>query len=74
MNIGSEVSIKWITEKQKGEKETFQIVGSMEADIFDKRISNESPIGKALLGKKVGDIVKGKAPFGEFEFEVIKIS
>ena len=74
VNIGSEVSVKWITEKQKGEKETFQIVGSMEADIFDKRISNESPIGKALLGKKVGDVVKGKAPFWEFEFEITKIS
>ena len=46
----------------------------MEADIFDRRISNDSPIGKALLGKKVGDVVKGRAPFGEFEFEITKIS
>lgn len=74
VSIGSDVSIKWLTEKQKGEKETFQIVGSMEADIFDRRISNDSPIGKALLGKKVGDVVKGRAPFGEFEFEITKIS
>jgi len=46
----------------------------MEANVFEKKISNESPIGKALLGRKIGDIVKGKAPFGEFEFEVIKIA
>lgn len=46
----------------------------MEANVFEKKISNESPIGKALLGRKIGDIVKGKAPFGEFEFEVTKIA
>jgi transcription elongation factor GreA len=77
VSIGSEIAIKWLNEKQKGEKESFKIVGSTEADIFDKKdkkISNESPIGKALLGKKVGDIARGKAPFGEFEMEILKIS
>jgi len=73
VNIGSEVSVKWLTEKNTGTKQTYKIVGAMEADVFDQKISNESPIGKALLGRKVGEIAKGKAPSGEFEMEITKI-
>ncbi|MCB0124876.1 MAG: transcription elongation factor GreA [Caldilineaceae bacterium] len=53
--------------------ETYTIVGSLEADPVNGRISNESPIGKALLGKKVGNKVKVESPGGEIEFQIVKI-
>ena len=53
--------------------ETYTIVGSLEADPINGRISNESPIGKALLGKKVGNKVKVESPGGEIEFQIVKI-
>ena len=53
--------------------ETYTIVGSLEADPVNGRISNESPIGKALLDKKVGNKVKVESPGGEIEFQIVKI-
>lgn len=53
--------------------ETFTIVGAKEADPRAGRISNESPIGKALLGRRVGDIAKANTPGGIIEFKVQKI-
>lgn len=71
VQIGTTVVIK---ESGKGaEKEEFTIVGSTEADPLKNRLSNESPIGKALLGRKKGEKVKVLAPAGEFEFEVIDL-
>jgi transcription elongation factor GreA len=55
-------------------EETYKIVGSAEADPFDGKISNESPIGKALLGAKVGDVVTAETPNGQATFKVIKIA
>ncbi len=55
-------------------EEVYQIVGSQEADPANGRISDESPFGKALLGKKVGDEVTVEAPAGELKFEVLEIS
>ncbi len=53
--------------------ETYHIVGSAEADPLNGRISNESPIGKALLGAKKGDVVTAETPNGQIVFKVIKI-
>lgn len=54
--------------------ETYHLVGSQEANPSDGKISNESPIGKALLGHKVGDRVKAALPDGEFiELEILSI-
>lgn len=53
--------------------EVYYMVGSKEADPDNGRISNESPIGKALLGKKVGDLVTVKTPAGEIAFKILKI-
>ena len=53
--------------------EVYYLVGSKEADPANGRISNESPIGKALLGKKIGDTVEVKTPSGAINFKVIKI-
>jgi transcription elongation factor GreA len=55
-------------------EETFTIVGSREADPGNGRISNESPMGKAIMGKAVGDTAKVSTPGGEVEFEVLGIS
>ena len=51
----------------------YKIVGSTEANSLKGKISNESPVGKALLGKKVGDTVKVETPAGEFEYKVLSI-
>jgi transcription elongation factor GreA len=55
------------------EEERYHLVGAAEADPVDGRISNESPLGKALLGAKVKDVVKVNAPNGIIEFRIIKI-
>ena len=68
--IGSDVTIKL-----KGDKEakTYKIVGSTEADSLVHKISNESPVGAAVLGKKKGDKIKVDAPGGAFEYEVVEV-
>ncbi len=67
--VGSSVELQTGTKKVE-----YAIVGSVEADPLEGRISDESPIGKALLGKKVGDSVVIKTPSGEVTYKVTKIS
>lgn len=71
VNIGSSVTIKG---KGEEEEETYTIVGATEADPFDQKISNESPIGKALLSKTKGEMVKVPTPSGLVEYEIVKVS
>ncbi len=54
-------------------EETYTIVGSMEADPTNGRVSNQSPMGQALLGKKIGQEAVVSSPAGEISFEVVKI-
>ena len=54
-------------------RETYTIVGSREADPLNGRVSNESPMGKALLGKKAGQKVKVESPGGQIAFKIIKV-
>ncbi len=61
VGLGSYVTV---TERGKREDEIFQIVGSAEADPLKGRISNESPVGRALLGKRVGDEIQVRIPDG----------
>jgi transcription elongation factor GreA len=69
VEIGTHVTVK------KGKKEMkLTIVGSTEADPFNDRISNESPMGQALLGAKKGDKVEVNAPSGKATYEVVKLS
>ena len=70
INIGCKVDV---LDLEYDEEIEFQIVGSTEANSLEGKISNESPVGKALLGKQVGDIVKVETPGGEFEFKVLSI-
>lgn len=57
-----------------GEEETYTIVGSAEADPFEGKISNDSPIAKSLIGHKVGEEVVVQTPGGEMNVKVISIS
>ena len=54
--------------------QSFEIVGSAEAKPAEGRISNESPVGRALLGKRKGDKVMVKVPAGDFTYKIIEIS
>ena len=51
----------------------YTIVGSSEADSLANKISNESPLGAALIGKKVGEMVKIEAPVGEIEYKIVEV-
>lgn len=63
-----------VTVQEEGfEPETYHIVGSVEADPKQGRISAESPLGRELLGKKAGDKVKVNAPDGSFEMVILSV-
>ena len=70
VGIGNTVSIKYVDDDEEDE---YKIVGSQEADPFESKISNESPIAKALFDHKVGDIVTVESPNGSYEVEIIEI-
>lgn len=57
----------------KGKKETFMVVGEWEADPKEKKISHESPLGKALIGKKVGEKIEVEAPAGKILYTVVSV-
>ena len=57
-----------------GDKESYTIVGSAEADPLEGRISNDSPIAKSMIGRTIGDRVKVLTPGGEMEIEIVSIS
>ena len=71
VTVGSKVKVY---DTEFDEELLFRVVGSAEADPGNGLISDESPVGKALLGKKVGDVVKAEAPDGEIEFKIVAIS
>ena len=71
-----EVAIgKTVTVQEVGttDKDVYHIVGAAGADIFSGRISNESPIAQALIGKKTGDIVTIESPAGSYDVEIISV-
>ena len=70
VSIGNTVSIKYVDDE---EEDGYQIVGSQEADPFESKISNESPIAQALFDHKVGDIVTVESPNGNYAVEIIEI-
>ena len=70
VKIGSSVVIQYIGED---DTEEYKIVGSTEADPFENKISNESPIAKALLGKKKGVTVTVESPNGKYDIKLVKI-
>ena len=70
VSIGNTVSIKYVDDDEEDE---YKIVGSQEADPFESKISNESPIAQALFNHKVGDIVTVDSPNGNYDVEIIDI-
>ena len=71
IHIGSKVQVKDV---EFDEVCTYQIVGSSEADPSNGRISDESPVGKGLLGHKVGETVEIETPAGVMQYEILGIS
>ena len=71
VGLGSNVDILYVDDD---EHESYSIVGSMEADPFENKISNESPIGKAIIGKKEGDIVEISSPTGSYPIKIVQVA
>ena len=69
VDVGATVTVR----NQQGKPTTYTITGSAEADPAQGRISNVSPIGKSLLGKKVGETAEVSAPSGKIQLEIIAI-
>ena len=70
VRIGSRITV---TEVGYDDRETFSLVGAAEANPMNGKISNESPLGKALLGKHIGDEVEIDAPAGKMRFKIVAI-
>lgn len=70
INIGCKVKVYEMDEDEEME---FRIVGSTEANSLQNKISNESPVGQALLGKKVGDVVDVETQVGVIQYKVLEI-
>ena len=68
--MGSHVTVR---EQSDEETETYEIVGSQEANPMQGRISDESPLGRSLMGHKKGDVVAYEAPMGVLHYEIVEI-
>jgi transcription elongation factor GreA len=62
-----------VTLDHKGKNEDYMVVGEWEADPIEKKISHASPLGKALLGKKIGDSVEVEAPAGKIIYTIVSL-
>lgn len=71
VTVGTTVTVEYVDDD---EVEEYSIVGSMEADPFENKISNESPIGKAIMDRRVGDIISVESPNGSYEIKIVKIA
>lgn len=71
VSIGTRVTIEYVGDD---DTEEYSIVGVKEADPFNNKISNESPIARAILGKKIGDVVSVDSPNGKYDVKVIAIT
>ena len=63
-----------IYDEEFEEEDEYHVVGSTEADPVNNKISDESPVGRALIGHKVGDVVNVETPGGEIKLKIVKIS
>ena len=70
VSLGCTVVLK---DMETDEEETYTLVGTTEADPFDNMISNESPVGKAVIGKKIGDVVVAVTPAGELSYKILEV-
>ncbi|WP_141503761.1 transcription elongation factor GreA [Paenibacillus luteus] len=70
VSIGSIVTVE---DMEYGDKMDYSIVGTAEADPLQNKISNESPVGKAILGKKIGTVVEVNVPVGMIQYKILDI-
>ncbi len=70
VSVGEKVKIY---DEDLGEEDEYEIVGTTEADVYNNKISNESPLGQALVGGKVGTEVTVHAPQGDYKVKILKI-
>lgn len=74
VELGATVDIEDLDPEFEEDKlQTYTVIGTTEADPFIGRISNESPIGMAIMGKKVGAVVTVRTPLGDHQYKVLKI-
>lgn len=74
VELGATVFIKDMApEFEEDREQSYTIIGTTEADPFSGRISNESPIGMAIMGKKVGTVVTVRTPLGDHQYKILKI-
>jgi len=71
VNVGTTVTVQYIEDE---DEEEYSIVGALEADPFENKISNESPIGKAIMNRRVGDIISVESPNGSYDIKIVKIA
>mgnify|MGYP000291332088 CR=1 FL=1 len=71
VSIGSVVKVRDI---EMDEEEEYKLVGTVEADPMNNRISNESPVGRAIIGHKVGEIVDVEVPMGIIKYEIMSVT
>ena len=71
VSIGTKVTLEYIDDE---DTEEYSIVGSSEADPFTNKISNESPIAKAIMGLKVGSVVSVDSPNGKYDVKILAIN
>jgi len=71
VGVGSRVTVRDLDTSDRWE---YTIVGFVEADPFEDRISNESPVGESLINKRVGDVVEVEVPAGKAKYEIVKIA
>ena len=71
VSLGTKVTIEYV---EDNEQEEYSIVGSKEADPFSNKISNESPIAKAIMGAKVGAVVSVDSPNGKYDVKIVSIA
>ena len=74
VELGATVDIEDLApEFEEDRLQSYTVVGTTEADPFAGRISNESPIGAAIMGKKVGAVVTVRTPVGDHQYKIVKI-
>ncbi|MDD2393412.1 MAG: transcription elongation factor GreA [Eubacteriales bacterium] len=71
VKIGAVVKLK---DEETGEEDEYTLVSSKEADLFENKISTESPVGSAILGKSKGQTVDVRTPSGTLKYKIVKIS
>ena len=71
VSVGTTVTINYIDDD---ETEEYRIVGSLEADPLNNKISNESPIGVAIMNRKVGDVIDVESPTGSYKVKITEIA